>query len=58
MACSPALTICTAWLPVIAPSARTASSVCSSSHSRSAPRLASVCSSMTEPRSRITSSAV
>ena len=58
MACSPAFTICTAWLPVIAPSARTASSLCSSSQSRLAPRRASVCSSTTEPRSLMTSCAV
>src|SRR6185437_11677574 len=49
---------CTAWLPVIAPSARTASSVCSRSHSLVAPRRARVCSSATEPRSLMTSSAV
>src|SRR6266567_2269804 len=58
MALSPALTCCTAWLPVSAPSAWTYSSLCSRDHSRSAPRRASVFSSCTEPRSRTTSAAV
>src|SRR5215475_10393829 len=58
MALSPALTCCTAWLPVSAPSACTYSSVFSKVQSRSAPRRASVCSSCTEPRSRTTSAAV
>src|SRR6516225_7312890 len=57
MACRPALTCCTAWLPVSAPSAATASSSASSLRRRSAPRLASVYSSWMEPRRRTTSSA-
>src|SRR5215472_4346648 len=57
MACSPALTCWTAWLPVSAPSAATASSSASSLRRRSAPRRASVYSSRMEPRRRTTSSA-
>src|SRR5919198_518104 len=58
MAWSPAFTICTAWPPVSAPGAVTGSSPWRSSHSRSAPRRAVVCSGTTEPRRRSTSSAV
>src|SRR5579884_870427 len=58
MASSPARTICTAWPPVRAPSARTGLSLRISSQRRSAPSRASVCSSTTEPRRRTTSSAV
>ena len=57
MACSPALAICTAWLPVTAPSERTHGKVSRAFHRRSAPRRARVCSIATEPRSRTTSAA-
>ena len=57
MALSPALTCCTACMPVTAPRAVTASSASSSARRRSAPSLASVYSSCTVPRSRMTSSA-
>src|SRR5712691_4319110 len=57
MACSPALTICTACAPVNAPSAATYGSEWSSRQNRSAPRRASVCSTWNRPRSRSTSAA-
>src|SRR5437899_2834081 len=52
MALRPARTCWMAWLPVSAPSAATNGSSCSSSHSRSAPSSANVCSTSMEPRSR------
>src|SRR3712207_2274372 len=55
---SPAFTCCTAWLPVIAPSEATYSLVRINSQSLSAPIRASVCSILTVPLSRTTSSAV
>ncbi|CFN76710.1 Uncharacterised protein [Bordetella pertussis] len=58
MAFRPALTCCMAWLPVNAPSELTKGSLCNESHKRVAPRRASECSTATEPRRRITSSAL
>src|SRR5581483_6930387 len=55
MALSPARTHCTACAPVMAESAVTGSSPWRSSHSRAAPRLARVCSTVTRPRRRTTS---
>ncbi|CFS39266.1 Uncharacterised protein [Mycobacterium tuberculosis] len=57
MAFRPARTCWTAMLPVSAPSALTHSRSCSCSHSTSAPRRASVCSSTTLPWRATTSSA-
>src|ERR1700754_335395 len=58
MACRPAFTCCMAWLPVSAPSAFTQGLSWIERHRRSAPRRASVYSTCTVPRRRITSSAV
>src|SRR5215211_7442802 len=58
MASSPALTCCTAWLPVKAPRVRTKGRSFIKVQSRTAPIRARVCSILIEPRSRATSSAV
>src|SRR5215218_5280618 len=58
MASSPALTCCTAWLPVKAPRDLTKGRSFIRVQSRSAPIRASVYSILIEPRSRATSSAV
>src|SRR5688572_14251533 len=57
MACSPARTCWIAWLPVSAPSACTYGWPLSRTQSRCAPRVASVCSMVTDPRRRCTSAA-
>ena len=58
MAFSPACTACTAWLPLMQPSAPITVSLCSRLQNFSAPSRASECSMCTEPRRRTTSAAL